>query len=362
MVGFLRTLHCPWRLLLGAVLLAFACGPVFAAPATPEEMSKAEKLDAKMDAMQKARSRARMLTQLADKEDDLRSLCSGVKACLNIQYDFCTEDDLKPWPKVKYDAEYCEPYLEVTKRGFPADMRQPMAPEIYARLGRQYRAIYENKGTLPLGEDVISYLFDNMPFTADLINAYLESNYSLEYTSPNRRYFSGSNGRSLSGEFYWALQDSAGQKLGMRNLFFGYGHAKVLRWSLHGTAIAYLDMEEISKTELKYKLTAIVFPANSVLNSIMQMKVFKSVVNDKIDHIVDDIKKASGRYFGGDKRPLLENAALKSQKNVQYVIDFENVVNGAPWKLGDFEKLQKEREEQKATPVPIKIEEPRMVK
>ena len=58
---------------------------------------------------------------------------------------------------------------------------------------------YENKGTLPLGQNVISYLFDNMPFTADLINAYLGTNYTLEYTSKNRRYFNGSNGRSLSG-------------------------------------------------------------------------------------------------------------------------------------------------------------------
>lgn len=349
------------RFLFASLALVLVSASAYAVPATPEEMSKAEAMSAKQDSVQKVRRRTRILHQLADKEDDVRSLCSGTKACLGIRYDFCTEEDLAPWPKVKYDDEYCAPYHEITKRGFPADLKQPMALEIYARLGRQYRAIYENRGTLPLGKDVISYLFDNMPFTAELINAYLESNYSLEYTSPNRRFFSGSNGRSLSGEFYWALQDSAGQKLGMRNLFFGYGHAKVLRWSLHGTAIAYLDMEEISKKELRYKLTAIVFPANSVLNSIMQLRVFKSVVNEKIDDIVNDIKKASGRYFGGDKAPMVNSAKLKSDKNVQYVIDFENVVNGAPWTLGDFEKKEKERQEKlKATP--LKIEETRMVK
>lgn len=293
-------------------------------------------------------------------EDDLRSLCSGLKKCLDVDFPGCSAGDKHTWPHLKYDEAYCSVYHEVVKRGFEPKPGVPMAEEVFARLGRRYRAIYENKGTLPLGENVISYLFDNMPFTADLINAYLGTNYQLEYTSPNRRYFSGSNGRSLSGEFYWALQDSAGQKLGMRNLFFGYGHAKVLKWALHGTAIAFLDMDEMPNKQIKYKLTAVVFPGNSVLNSIMQMKVFKSVVNDKIDHIVNDIKKSSGRYFGGDKEPMLNSANLKSYDNVQYVIDFENVVNGAPWKLGDFEKLKKEREKQRLESVPIKVDDTRI--
>jgi len=303
--------------------------------------------------------RARLLNQLGGVEDDLRSLCSGVKVCLDVDYGGCTAEDQKPWAKVKYNDEFCEPFKEITKRGFKADASVPMSAEIYARLGRQYRAIYVNKGTLPLGEAPISYLFDNMPFTAQLINAYLDANYELEYTSPNRRYFRGSNGRSLSGEFYWALQDSAGQRIGMRNVFFGYGHAKVLKWALHGTAIAYLDMDQVGKNEIKYKLTAIVFPANSVLNSIMQMGIFKKVVDEKIDHIVDDIKKASSMYFGGNKEPMLKSAALKSMENVQYVVDFENVVNGAPWQLGDFEKLKKQRESAKTLPVPLQVEEKR---
>lgn len=302
------------------------------------------------------------LVRMLGNEDDVRSLCSGLKMCLNVDFRGCSAGDKHPWPHLKYDDEFCGVYREVEKRGFKPTPGTPMVEEIYARLGRRYRAIYENKGTLPLGQDVISYLFDNMPFTADLINAYLGTNYELEYTSPNRRYFRGSNGRSLSGEFYWALQDSAGQKLGMRNLFFGYGHAKVLRWALHGTAIAFLDMDETPDKHIKYKLTAVVFPGNSVLNSIMQMQVFKSVVNDKIDHIVNDIKKASGRYFGGDKEPMLKDARLKSFDNVQYVIDFENVVNGAPWKLGDFEKLKKEREKQRLESVPIKVDDTRIQK
>ena len=319
--------------------------------------SRGQKMpNAKMDSIVASKMRE-VLVQRLGNPDDYRSLCSGVKMCLDIDFGPCRAEDQKPWPKLKYNKEFCAPYKEITNRGFKADIGVPMSAEIYARLGRRYRVIYENKGTLPLGEDVISFLFDNMPFTAQLINAYLDSKYELDYTSANRRFFKGSNGRSLSGDFYWALQDSAGTKLGMRNLFFGYGHAKILKWSLHGTAIAYLDMEEVNRNKLNYKLTAIVFPGNTVLNSIMQMKVFKSVVNEKIDDIVDDIKKAAGSYFSGNKEPMLKSAVLKSDANVQYVIDFEKVVNGGHWKLGDFERLQRERAERNKNSVPIIMDE-----
>ena len=298
-------------------------------------------------------------------EDDLRALCSGLKICMDIDYEGCFEEDKKPWPHHKYDKEFCGVFKEVEKRGFLPDPNVTMAAEVYARLGRRYRAVYVNEGTLPLNESVIKYLFDNMPFTAQLINAYLDENYTLEYTHPNRRFFNGSNGRSLSGEFYWALQDSAGKRLGMRNLFFGYGHVHVLKWQLHGTAIAYLDMDPLPGNKLKYKLTAIVFPANSVLNSIMQMKVFRSVVNSKIDQIVDDVKKSSKMYFSGNKEPMLKSAALKSSDNVQYVLDFEEVVNGAHWELGDFERLQKARREkrkQDMQAVPIMVNDNQIIK
>lgn len=309
-------------------------------------------------------ARQKLLKKLQN-EDDLRSLCSGLKVCMDMNFPGCSVGDKHPWPKTKYNDEFCKPYKELENRGYKADPHSPMVPEIYARLGRQYRVEYVYNGTLPLNENVIKYLFDNMPFTAQLINAYLDENYTLEYTHPSRRFFSGSNGRSLSGEFYWALQDSAGQKLGMRNVFFGYGHAHILRWALHGTAIAYLDMDPIPGNQIKYKLTAIVFPGNSVLNNIMQMKVFRSVVNTKIEHIVNDIKKSAGMYFSGNKEPMLKSASLKSAENVQYVLDFEEVVNGAHWELGDFERLQrarKEKRKQDLDAVPIMVKDNQVIK
>ena len=124
-------------------------------------------------------------------------------------------------------------------------------------------------------------------------------------------------------------------------------------------------MDPIPGGHIKYKLTAIVFPGNSVLNNIMQMKVFRSVVNAKIEQIVDDVKKAAGMYFSGNKEPMLKSASLKSAENVQYVLDFEEVVNGAHWELGDFERLQKARKqkrEQDMQAVPIMVKDIQAIK
>ena len=203
-------------------------------------------------------SRRQLLMKMKNNADNMRSFCSGMYKCLDIKYEACTDVDMKPWPKIEYNNEFCAPYKEIVKRGFSTDIKAPMMTDLFMRLGRQYRAIYESEGTLPLEVNEITFLFDNMPFTADLINAYLESEYTLEYNSTNRRYFSGGNGHGLSGDFYWALQDSAGVKPMLRNMFFGYGYAQILKWSLKGTAVAFLDMDLVAPRTLKYKLTAVV--------------------------------------------------------------------------------------------------------
>jgi hypothetical protein len=304
-------------------------------------------------------TRKQLLMKVKNKADDMRAFCSGMNKCLDIKYEACTGEELKLWPKVEYNEEFCAPYKELVNRGFSTDFKAPMMVDVFLRLGRQYRAIYENEGTIPLEVNEITYLFDNMPFTADLVNAYLETEYTLQYTSRDRRYFSGGNGHGLSGDFYWALQDSAGAKPALRNMFFGYGYAQILKWSLKGTAIAYLDMDLVAPRTLKYKLKAIVFPANSVLNSIMQLRVFKSVVNSKIDGIVGDIKKASKMYFGGNKKPITKDKRLHTPENERHLAEFNSVVAGGPWKLGDAINIERKMLELNRPPTRLRPAEPK---
>lgn len=267
---------------------------------------------------------------------DQKSMCSSAKQCLKLDIAGCSTEDKKPNPKIKYNKDFCAPFLELKKRGMPLETE--ISKEIYRRLGHQYRAIYVSEGVLSVSPGMISYLFDHMPFTAKLINAYQGGNYSIEYKAPNNRVFSGTNGRSLSGDFIWVTQDSAKQKLGFRNVFFGVGRVKILKWHLHGTAVAFLDMDSIANNKVRYKLTAIVFPGNTVLNSIMHMKAFKNIVEEKIDLIIKDIQQSSKRYADGDRAPIAKSKIFKNKPDSIYLKEFESVVRGAPWTLGDYFK------------------------
>jgi len=94
-----------------------------------------------------------------------------------------------------------------------------------------------------------------------------------------------------------------------------------------------------------------------VLNSIMQMRVFKSVVNSKIDGIVSDIKKAANMYYGGNRRPIANTKKLHTPENERHIAEFDNVVAGGPWKLGDAIRLEKAQFEL-SKPKLIKSNEP----
>lgn len=270
---------------------------------------------------------------------DKKTMCSGAKLCLDLDVKDCSADDKKKVSRVKYNRDFCAPFIEIKKRGILLDSE--ISKEMFSLLGQKYRAVYVTEGVLSVSAGMVSYLFDNMPFTAKLINAYQESSYSIEYTTPNRRVFSGTNGRSLSGDFIWVAQDSAKAKVGFRNVFFGVGRAKILRWQLHGTAVAFLDMDPIGKDKVRYKLTAIVFPGNTVLNSIMQMGAFKDIVEEKIDWIIKDIQRASKRYVDGERGPILKSPDLNTEIEKQHLKEFESVVRGAPWTLGDYFKKKR---------------------
>lgn len=275
---------------------------------------------------------------------DKAQLCPAVQKCLGITLEQCSQEDLKPLGKVKYDEEFCKPFKEISKRGL--DPKSKVGEELYGKLGSEYRVIYEYKGSLPATPSMMAFLFDYMPFTAKLVNAYQDENYELHYTSKDHRKFSGSNGRSLSGDFIWALQDSAGTKKLMRNVFLGYGRAKVLKWSLQGIAVAYLDMEQNTKGEMNYKLTAIVFPANPILNSIMQMDVFRKVVNMKLDRIVKDVVGSAKTYAKGNKKPIAKSKLFTSQEDQELLKAFEEVVGGRKWELGDAMKIAEQKKQE----------------
>ncbi len=255
------------------------------------------------------------------------AMCSGVKQCLNYDFPQCSTVEKKPNPDIKYNAEFCAPYLELKQRGLQAS--DGRAHDLYRYLGRQYRVIYKLNGKLPVSKGTMMYLFDNMEFTAQLVNAYRKTKYTIKYDSPDKKYFSGDNGDNLFGSFVWLLNDSAGTKPGMHHVFFGRGRTKILAWKLHGTATAILDLKEVGKDSVAYEFRAIVSPSGAVLNSIMNMSVFNNVVKGKIKEIIDNIEKAAHEFSKGNRTPILNYAPLKNQKWKKNLQDFETVVKSS---------------------------------
>jgi len=253
------------------------------------------------------------------------AMCSGVKQCLNHDFPECTAEEKKPNPSIKYNAEFCAPYLELKQRGLKTN--DPRAFDLYRYMGRQYRVIYKLNGKLPVSKEMMIYLFDNMDFTAQLVNAYRKTKYTIKYDSPDRKNFSGDNGDNLFGSFVWLLNDSAGREPGMHHVFFGRGRTKILAWRLHGTATAILDLKEINKDTVSYEFRSIVSPSGAVLNSIMNLGVFNKVVNGKIKEIVDNIEGAAREFAKGNRKPILNYAPFKGDKWRHNLLEFDAVVN-----------------------------------
>lgn len=263
---------------------------------------------------------------------DKGAMCSGAKICLKQDLPTCSAKDQKPNPDITYNEEFCRPFLELHKRGLPP--RSAKAMEAYNYLGREYRVVYQLKGQLPVNEDMMLYLFEHMPFTAHLVNAYRGTKYTIAYNSSDRRNFSGDNGANLSGKFNWILQDSLGHNKGLRNVFWGFGRTKIMMWKMHGVAVVFLDLYPIDKKNTRYDLRAVVFPANGFLNGIMQMDMFRNVVRDKILEIVTNIDKASNAYAKGDHTPINKYKRFQDPGLMAQLKEFDAIVKGSGYELG----------------------------
>jgi len=254
------------------------------------------------------------------------AMCSGVKQCLNYDFPQCSAEEKKPNPSIKYNAEFCAPYIELKNRGLKTNNSR--AQDLYRYMGRQYRVIYKLNGKLPVSKEMMIYLFDNMDFTAQLVNAYRKTKYTIKYDTPDKKAFSGDNGDNLFGSFVWLLNDSAGRDPGMHNVFFGRGRTKILAWKLHGTATAILDLKEVGKDSVSYEFRSIVSPSGAVLNSIMNLGIFNKVVSGYIKEIVDNIEGAASEFAKGNRAPISNYAVFKSGKWKKNLQEFDAVTKG----------------------------------
>ncbi|MDR3001522.1 MAG: hypothetical protein LBU89_09685 [Fibromonadaceae bacterium] len=249
------------------------------------------------------------------------AMCSGVKQCLSYDLPQCTVEEKKPNPNIKYNAEFCAPYVELRGRGLrPSNHR---THDLYRYMGRQYRIVYQINGTIPVSKETMIYLFDNMEFTAQLVNAYRKTKYSIRYDTRDKKNFSGDNGGNMQGRFMWLLSDSAGTNPGMHHVFFGWGRTKIATANFSGTATAILDLKEVSKNSVAYEFRAIVSPSGPAMN--VALNLFSGVIKGMIKSIIEDIEKSASEFAKGNRKPIEAYAPFKDRKWQTNLREFDEV-------------------------------------
>lgn len=232
-----------------------------------------------------------------DQPTGQRAYCNLVRGCkLQDKTLTCTEATSATVKGVDLDATYCGWVRGFARRGI-----YPMtsdAMEMYRYMGTKYHVMYVVQDTVPVPVAALDHLMANIPLAAKLINSYRGTKYSAEY--PNLRdstFFKGNNGKSLSGQArqLWIREDHR------ERVYWGQGKVSVLKWNLVGNVVIEFRAWPVSSGSAQtcYSIRFTMFPANSVVNTIMNMGMFKSVAVGKIQEILDDVVQASQAYAQG---------------------------------------------------------------
>jgi hypothetical protein len=101
-------------------------------------------------------------------------------------------------------------------------------------------------------------------------------------------------------------------------------------WKLYGVALVFLDYDPIDQNQINYRLSALVFPANAFLNSLMKMDMFRNVVMDKMKLIIGDVQHSAQTFASGERRPLQDYEKFQTDPVLKKQLqEFEEVVKNS---------------------------------
>ena len=202
------------------------------------------------------------------KKDCPDSLCTGIEG-------------------VEYDSTRCGDTRKMVESGI--SVSEFLGQKLYGFLGQKYRVVYEVSDSLPVKPGRFEYLLDDIPLAAKVVNAFRKTDYHVVYLDgEQKRYWRGRKGKNLSGEATLIAGSIAEKKL----TYFGFGDVKILKWKLRGQI--YFDyVYAVHKDKMiAYNLKVVAFPANAVVNFIMNIGMFKKIATNKIIEVFTDITKA----------------------------------------------------------------------
>jgi hypothetical protein len=239
----------------------------------------------------------------------LRDYCKLLYACgLQVPAGACPALlELGPPAPFGPSSERCLEAKELESRGLRADHPE-YGFRLYRFLGFEYRVVYSIPDTLPISRARFEFLLGDIPLAAKLISHYMKTPYEAQYTNFERTHFKGSKGPRLRGE---ARLISGGFTEG-RLIYIGSGVAEVAFWTLVGPAMMdfrYRVLPVNGKTAEKvvYDLKVVVFPGNGMINSIMNMGLFRNVVTSKVQDVLKDITETAKLLEADQGKQLLKN-------------------------------------------------------
>jgi len=204
-----------------------------------------------------------------------------------------------------FDNERCSEAREFSRRGVGPD--HPLwGFRLYRVLGFEYRVTDEVSDIIPIPRERLEYLISDVPFAARLVTYYQKEPYTAEYVDLARTHFKGTNGKHLRGE----AKIITGSYEEKHLYYMGSGVAEWGFWTLVGPAMMDFQYWEVPGREKKvgYKLKILVFPGNGVINSIMNLGVFRGLVKSKITGVLGDISGTAQKMQKSGGRELRQSS------------------------------------------------------
>lgn len=227
----------------------------------------------------------------AEPADPIRTrYCGLMRGCgLTAPDGWCSEEASRGVKGLRYDDTLCRDARDLHARG----VRNDDLPgyRLYAFLGHRYRVEYAVSGEVAVSAARLAFLMSELPLAARLLTRFQGTRYSAEYLDPERRRFRGNKGSKLSGE----ADLLSGSPREGTVWYFGNGTSKVGPWKLRGRSLMRFEFAPAGADgrKVSYQVRILTTPTNAVLNALMNMGLFKSIVNGEIREMVEDVTEAS---------------------------------------------------------------------
>jgi hypothetical protein len=231
--------------------------------------------------------------------------CHVIRGCgLAEPPGYCPAASELPKPTFTFDDTRCQEARLLDSRGV-TPVHPIVGYKLYRFLGMEYRVVYTVKDNIPISEARLAYLLNDLPLAARLVSHYRKEPYTAQYLPGDRTAFKGSKGKRLKGEARLISGDTREKRL----FYFGYGVAEVALWKLKGPALMDFTYgrDPNPAKGVNYEMKLLVFPGNGVINSIMNLGLFRKVVLGKIKEVLLDITDSAKLLAAGGGKDLLQS-------------------------------------------------------